>query len=400
MKKDVYAITGLPVAKNGMSSRAAFIQRRNYNFFVEAIVKENIDVELLDLRGDFKDFLKFDNKDNIVNISETCLKNIDNDKYVVNFVADAFEELKLLCKNSKIITEKKLQELKPKKGWESLHKKYHDHLTTIFQSFTKFILETKRDKNILNFDNFIVEFVNYLNLVAFKIPILKSSYFLSKDYNISNLGFCIEIDTIKKDKDKDKFTKFFQSYSFKEFAKLCKKTNFAIDQDCPWRLIYLPFSDLSQKYMSTYNVNKNTFFQQYFYKTEDFDLENLKNYMVIFYNSFVEKEPTAHSSKIINYLDKTMTVTQLTDRNPLTIEQVDNKYDDLFWFTIYSHIKIVENKLKLNNEQYKFLIKNLNQKFKLSGKNSAMNELKQFILNSEYVETRDQFNFELPPFKS
>jgi hypothetical protein len=400
MKKNIYTISSLPSAKNGMNSRSAFIQRTSYEYFMEKAVKKNIDIEFLDTRFEFKDFLKYDKNNNLINVSETHLKNIADDIYVIDFVADAFNELKTLCKNSKTISDTKLKNISAKKGWSSLHKKYHDHMTSVFEAFLKNITQTKRNKNILNFEDFVVEMISYLDLVAFKTPFLKSSYFASKNFHISELGFCIEIDTANQDADKNKFQKYFQSYSYEEFIKLCKRTNFAIDKDCPWRLIYLPYSDMSEKYMSAYNINKDTFIEQYFYKTESFDIENLKSYMLIFYNTFIQRQPVASNPTVEKHFDKTITVNKLTTRIPVTIEEINNKYDVLFWFHIYSHIKIVENKIKINNEQYKILLKNLKQTYKINGNMAAMQEIKNTISNSEYVENKDQYKFEIPPPRS
>lgn len=394
MKKSIYIVENLPNGKNKLTSRAGFVQRLYYEIAFDSI-KDGLSADFLDLRNDYAYYLKYDLSENIINISEARLKNVENDIYLADFVVDAFNDLKKLCKNSNTISDEKLKNLKVKKGWESLHKKYHDHLTIIFNDFLKYLANFKKDKKILNFEHFVDFFVKYLDGVAYKTPVLKSSYLLSKDYSLSNTGFVVEIDNIKKDKDKDKFKDYLGTYSFGEFVRLCHRTGFAIDKDCPWRLIYKVFSPEAEKYTKNYNIDQSNFIQEYFYKTQEFDIENLKQYMIIFYNTFVQNNPTASNPKIITYNDKKITVNNLFDRKEVTKEQIDLKYKDLFWFNIYCHISFVENKVKLSNEQYKSALKNLMQDFQSKGKMEAFKELKNFILNCDYLDSRGEYNFTL-----
>ena len=396
MKVNIYTPNIIPAGKNGLSSRANFIQRRLYDKMFKTL-KDLYDTDnFIDIKNDYLDFYKFDKKGNIVNISESSLKNIDQDIYVVNFVADAFEELKLLCKNNNKIQNEKFKKLKPKKGWSNLHTKYHNHMNLIYNEYSNYNKKTFKDKKINNFEDFLISYVRFLDNIAYKTPFLKSSYILSTQYSMIDTGFVVEIEQISNGNDAKKFNDFFLNSDYQEFIKLCKKTNFLLDKNCPWRLIYDCHSEKSENYMKKYQINSDNLFNEYFYRTEEFDLENLKNYMIIFYNTFVEKNPTAHNveSKTIN--EKQILVTNFIDRNKAILEEINNRYSDVFWFNIYAYISFIENKLDLNHQQYVTQIRILEENFRINGFKSALREMKDFISKCPKIQTKGEYSFVLP----
>lgn len=397
MKKNIYITNPLPEGKNGLTSRANYVQRKKYNFVLNNLkLSSYSDNNYIDFRSLYNNFCKIDENEEPINISESVLKNINDDIYAVNFVVDAFNELKLLCLNSDNIKSEKFKKLKAKKGWSNFHKKYHNHLKIIFDEFIKKLNKNHKDKKIINFENFILEFVKYLDNIIYKTPFLKSSYFLSKEYSEIDTGFVIEFDTGDASDDKNKILNFILDHEYNEFIKLCKKTNFLIDKHCPWRLVYNTFSDESENYMNKYNVNKNNLIKQYFYKTKQFDLENLKNYMIIFYNTFVEQKPTAHNVKLTTINEKQFLSRNFIDRQKVTIEQINLKFNDNFWFNIYCHLSFVENKLNLTHQQYQTVLKDMERNFALYGLERSLGELSKLIQNTEKSITKGEYNFTLP----
>ena len=398
MKKNIYITNPLPEGKNGLTSRANYVQRKKYNFVFKNLINTSfVENNFIDLQNLYKNFCKIDENEEPINISESVLKNLNEDIYAVNFVVDAFNELKILCENNDKIKNEKFKKLKAKKAWVSLHKSYHEHINIIFDGFLKHINNTHKDKKIDNFEKFIFEYVKFLDNVIYKTPFLKSSYLLSTQYADNNTGFIIEIDNIGSDDDYKKIKDFMLDYEYNEFLKLCKKTNFLIDKDCPWRLVYNTFSEKSEDYMKKYNVNKNMLINDYFYHTKESDLENLKNYMIIMYNTFVKEKPIAHNVKIITQNERQILSRNFIDRKEVSIEQIDSKFNINFWFNIYTHLSFVENKINLTHEQYKMTLKDLDKTLSLNGQNIAMQELKKIIQNNTKTQTKGEYNFSLPP---
>lgn len=310
MKKNIYTTNLTPQGKNGLTSRANFVQRTKYQEMFEKtrqMYDYNNCIDLLNIQQNV--YKTYNNEP--INVSETVLKNIEEDIYAINFVADAFNELKNLCKNNNIFKDEKFSNLKAKRAWISLHKKYHEYMTSLFNEFLKNNKKLHKYKKINNFESFILNYVKFLDNVIYKTPFLKSSYFLSNEYSINYTGFVIDIDDIGCDEDEKKFKNYLTNYEYNEFIKLCNKTNFLIDKNCPWRLVYDLNSEKSQEYFEPYNINKDTLADIYFYKTKEFDLENLKNYMIIFYNTFVQENPTLNNPILITKNEKQTTVNDI-----------------------------------------------------------------------------------------
>lgn len=394
MKKNIFINSG-PEGSNKLSTRASFVQRVVYESAFSEI-RETLSCDFFDLRLLNSNFLKYDLDENIINVSETRLKDIATEIYAVDFVADAFSELQSLCANNSKISEEKLKNLQAKKGWSSFHNKYHQHATAFFDQYIKYITSSARNKKIIDFKDFIVSFVHFLDRSAHLVPFLKSSFMLSGEYSATDGGFVIEFDITVKDDDKTKFDKYYKTNSYVEFAKLCKQTNFAIDKNCPWRLVYNIYSDASEKYMKRYDINREDFVDQYFYKTQEHDIENLKHYMIMFYNTFVGLQPTSSNPKIINYNNRSFTIPESIERALITKQEVDNKFSNLFWFNIYCHISFVENKSKIGNKEYKTTLKNLADTYKMHGTDLAMKDLSKYIISSEKTDNHGEYYFTLP----
>lgn len=395
MKKNIYITGPIPEGKNGLTSRANYVQRTKYEPFFYNLSELYTNFNYLDLRYEYANFCKTDITGEPINISEAFLKNLNDDIYAVNFVVDAFNELKMLCSTNENIKDEKFKKLKAKRGWSSLHKAYHEHMKLLFNEFIKKIEASHRDKKIDSLESFIIEYIRFTDEVIYKTPFLKSSYFLSKEYPQINTGFIIEIDTGDASNDNKKFKDYFMSYEYNQFVKLCEKTNFSIDKNCPWRLIYNTFSDKSEQYMKKYNVNKNNLIETYFYKTQEYDLQNLKQYMIILYNTFVDLKPKAQNVKVVTYNEKQVLSRKFIERKKLTVEEVDSKFTEQFWFNIYCHMFFVENKLNLNYQEYLTLLKNMDQTFSLNGVKQAMIELKNIVKNTTTVETKGEYTFKL-----
>lgn len=393
MKNNIYMTGPVPQGKNGLTSRANYSQRKKYDtafYSVSALYDQE---NYIDLRNIYNNFCKINVAGDPINISEAFLKNLNDDFYAVNFVVDAFNDLKLLCANNVNIKEEKFKNPKAKRGWVNLHKKYHDHMNFLFKEFMKQINSTYKDKKIDNFEKFVISFVKFLDGVIFKIPFLKSSYTLSKEYPEINTGFIIEIETGDASDDNKKFKDYFTNYEYNQFVKLCNQANFSIDKDCPWRLVYNTFSEKSEEYMKKYNINRNNLIDTYFYNTQEFDLQNLKQYMVILYNTFVQEKPTSQNVQITSYGDKQFLTSKFIDRKQITIEEVNLKYTNNFWFNVYCHIYFVENKLNLTHQQYLTLLKDMDQFYSLNGFKISLQELKKITKNISFTETRGEYNF-------
>lgn len=384
--KTIFTFYDSPVGKNGLKSRASYMQRVSYQFNFDNFIQSNfLEPSLFfDCRSEFINYGKLNKEFNPIHVSETNLKQISDADGImaINFVVDAFHVFKNDIKaayKTGIMKSETFENLNAKKSWSNVHFEYHEHLTKIFVQFLDYCNSTKKNKKIVDFSSFMTIFISYLDLIADKTPILKSSYVLSRDFNMTSTGLVVETDATDKDKDEDKFKKYFSDPDYLMYCRYARKNGFAIDKNCPWRLIFDISLQESEMFLKNYNVDRENVIQKYFYETQNYDLENLKTYMIIFYNTLVDKNSTVSYPKIITANDISLVTSEVKRRIPMTMQELNSSFENSYWFKLFSYILMLENKVDLNQNQYELYIKELIYSFKNKGFNAAVNDLKNII---------------------
>jgi hypothetical protein len=153
--------------------------------------------------------------------------------------------------------------------------------------------------------------------------------------------------------------------------------------DCPWRIIFDINNENSQKYMEKYNINKNNIFTQNFIKTTDYDLQNLKLYTIIFYNSYVNLEKNISNPIIVNNNGVSILTNKITTRKQITLEQVNALIREDYWFKLFFYIKLIENNVLLSQNSFNSESKNCLNIYNKLGFNEALNYLNKLIEKSE-----------------
>lgn len=387
-----------PSATNAASSKDKFFQRLSYDisFEINMIIKEMDRNDFLDTRNYFLYYGRLDNKKNIINVSENNLKNIPDNRniYALNFVCDAFEGLMI---DSKIagdlgkITNEKFTKLRPKKAWSNVHLKYHNHMNEIFKLYLKFLKNTNKEKTIINFNSFLKNFIIFADRSFDKTPFLKSSFVVGIDCDINDSGLVVEIDNSKKDLDQKKISDYYQMEDFYTFQNIAKNHGFSIDKDCPWRLIFNVNSQFSDRYMNKYGLNKENVYDQYYYKTINYDIENLKRYLLIFYNSIIASKPNITITNIEN-IENNLQISSLNIvRTELTLDELEIDLPNSVWFKLYCYMFLIENRVKLTQKQFNLLINELVELNNISF-NLVRNKLNEIV--DTYEKTNNKiYNF-------
>lgn len=360
-----------PSGLNSISSKSKFFQRLSYDIVFEMIIADKkVDrLDFFDTRDYFLYYGRLDNKKNIINISENNLKNIPDTRnmYAFNFVCDAYDDLRAQLnsqQNLGTIKDERFLNLTAKKGWSSVHTKYHEHIDSLFKIYLNFSKINGRHKTIIDFNSFLKNFITFIDKSANKTPFLKSSFVIGTDCNINDSGLVIEIDDSKKDYDEKKIKEYYEINDFYIFQNLAKKHGFAIDKECPWRLIFNVNSEFAVNYMSKYEVTKNNLFEKYYYKTANFDIENLKRYLIIIYNSIASQQETITVASIKNVETGHVASADTFIREQVSLESLPYIVPESFWFELYCYVFLIENRVKLSQKEYNLLITdltNLNQ---------------------------------------
>lgn len=242
------------------------------------------------------------------------LKNTTNTSpaKALDFVADAFESLRLDMWNSKPV---RLENSQPEASRylskPTIHSGYVDYLTSfkkiqsdINQRFMLYsdLLKDETDL-IFSFEEFVPFFMNFLEKYVETGPVTRSSYLISKGASPLSSGLCLEISPLKHSEDKEKSEHFLDDENFEFYKVLAASKGFAIDKNAPWRLV----ADIASSQMLEYAQKRvpsistaQDILDYYFEDTRDTydELEDLKSFMIQSYNVFVTANPVVSEKNI------------------------------------------------------------------------------------------------------
>lgn len=304
---------------------------------------------------------RIDSSNNVVNLDESFLKqinnpNVDSPVMCLNFVADAFSEMRRYIKIEavrKLVPDSFINnDWDAKKGWSSPHTFYDKNIKDIYEVFVRIALMAYgNETKIYNIDDFIDVFFNdfYIN-VDQVTPLTKTGMIMSKFYNPTHTGLCVE--TVNQDFSKvsETFDKIIRSGNFEFYLLSAAKFGFLVDKNAPWRLVANLNSPRMQHYMSMYGITPDNIFDICYIPTYRVDIENLKIYVQQLYDTYSSNFPTnlrenetyANSSCPPYKQPKFIEV----PRKKISYGEYVSEYDDLFWLKLYYKIKLRENKVR------------------------------------------------------
>lgn len=344
----------IPKGSNGISSKDKFRESIHYERYLKYLqsIGDYTEYSFFDSRVKDIDYGKLNNDGELIDIIPGSVVDVIGSKnvYVLPFVNDAFSNLKRMCASygrSSIFSDKIFINLEAKSGFANFNSFYQQYMTSIYESFINY-KSLKINNQNYTFNNFLKDFVLFLKYICDKSPFLRSSFYSSVNCGINFSGLSIEIDSIAKDKDEEKYSKYFTSQDFNNFNKLCQAHGFSIDKYCPWRLVFNFKNPNSLKYLEPYNLDTDNVYNKMFERTVDYDVDNLISYMVIFYNTFVDNINENNKSNFIDQID---------------IKYATTVYSKDFWNRLYFYILFLETKIDLNQQQYEQYVQNLSYTF-------------------------------------
>ena len=174
-------------------------------------------------------------------------------------------------------------------------------MNDIYGTFVDEYLNPTREQNIVSFDTFVDEFINFYKNIAKLFPITKTGFISSSRCSSGVSGLSVEIQNggdMKSSADKQKW---IRDINFDFYRTTAKKFGFMVDMNAPWRLVWNIKSrgyDINNrvssgalKYMINYGVDHNNLFDIYYDFTYEKDLNLLKSYFYFFYDSFCTQRP-------------------------------------------------------------------------------------------------------------
>lgn len=393
-----------PVGANNSKSRALFFQRKLYdikfnseqpvisgkngieyspNFSNQEPDRPPEDMYIFDFRDTDLYYGRLNEQQEEINVIENNLKQlpVENETLMaLNFVVDAFNDLKYDIESKYLIGELKeefYKELKPKTAFVSALVSHHKHMELIYIKFNQYLKVNYINKKILNFKQFLENFLYFIDSLVPLVSINRTSYISSREASPLCSGLIIELDNKPLHSDKYKYENFITSYDYSLFRSIAIKYGFRVDRHIPWRLIFDINSIEGQKYINAYNIDKNEIYDKYYLKTKEYDIEVLKRYLLGFYNSFVSQSPYLSRTNLVYVESELKTNIDLIKRQPETLKSINSVYDEFFWLKYYCFIKLREYNVSINQLQYNSFVKRISDDFKLGGVQLVMEDLKK-----------------------
>lgn len=418
-KTDPFLINIDPAGNNRLSTRALYYQRKIYDIkFVREqpnIVGNSKDTYAinyedkyygnfigneyaLDLRDTDMYYGRLDIFGNEINLNENNLIGISGapDVKILNFVADAFYGFKYDLENivrDRKYTNESYKELKPKVGYTSFLEQHHNFMKQLYKTFYKFMEAEHKQRTMQNFKDFLEIFIRFIDASTPITPFTRSEYLKNKEVSCNINGLILEFEKKPLDSDKFKYEEYLKKYDYNIFRETAIKYGFYVDKHVPWRIIFNINSPEAKKYISAYGLQPENIFDTYYTKTRNYDIDTLKIYLIGFYNSYIENNPNYVSTDIVKYGEQINLKTTIKKRNPETLETIGLQFQNFFWVKLYAFIKLRENNVDLNQDEYNLFIKTLYNNNKYFGSSAVYNQIKTISKNIDSFKKNRNFHF-------
>ena len=325
------------------------------------------------------------------------------DVLALNFVADAFKAMSAYMRDlehkGNLNKGTFFYPLEAKKGYQGASAIYNRNMEALYSLFINsyvFGNLQKVNKQIRTFDDYVPHFQNFLNSATEQgVVITKSGLMLNMSCPHSISGLVIEIaDERDFSDDMRKYKNYFNKRrDMVAYLDIATKFGFYVDQNAPWRLVANLASPaweenpilkeiIDKHFPDGYSVD--AVFENFYSRPYVADVPSLKTIMMQFYNSLVEEHPTFHTSKVcrqINEVRRTYAPAnavweETVKRRRISLEELNQRYDDSFWISLYAQVRFREMRLDISEHEVRHYLNQIKHKTKSDG----------YIPALEYIE--------------
>tara|TARA_B100000131_G_scaffold69730_1_gene65994 strand:+ start:320 stop:1558 length:1239 start_codon:yes stop_codon:yes gene_type:complete len=344
-----------PIASNNYDTKVIFRERTYYR---ENILNPREHKNLIDLWNPiYRDYGKVNLDNQRIRLDTRFMKTLNDDgnqdatTYAVNFVADAWNDLREYClkatqgPRANIIHPTSIfAEVNPKAQnmWEPLKNSYHDHLRLIFRPFVGDYLQFhKHRKRVNNINDFLEMILSFSKNLKKAVPLTKTGFTESQFGPVNYNGLMIEIDDNKNHARDGAKWDWINDAGFPFWLRGCALHGFLVDRNAPWRIIANLESRKMMEYAEPYGVKSlGEIFDTYYVKTFRDDLDELRNFMYTFYQAYLRFEPYWVDKKFL--VNHKRTETTKVFRAPINKDSFFKKYGDLYWMRFWFLLRTEE----------------------------------------------------------
>ena len=321
----------------------------------------------------------------IVHLSETNLKeyrNTDTLVMGVDFVVDAFSDLQshfLKAQAGQLLNtngEGDILRMRPKRGWTGIHQAYNEFLMAFYDMLvTDYFHTLPPEKQIVDLESYIKTVMGLFTEYGGTKPILsQSGLVLSNMFPTRGCGLIVEISTKTHDFDPAKYS-WTQDPNYDFYKSAAQNHGFMIDANAPWRLIADIEHPVMAKYMEEYGVTAKNLFENYYYQSYRFDMENLRDFFVNSYNTYCQSYPVFLESKpCLNiHSPSPVSTTKIIEheRIPVDPDFIEEEYPEPLWLEICYYIRLRELGVKFTPAVFNRQVKEIIQIYNRFGLDNA-----------------------------
>jgi hypothetical protein len=297
--------------------------------------------------------------------------------FLVPFVLSAFVDMQRFfldqVKEGKIkVRKSKFKTLEPVLGWESPEKYYFRWVNELYRTFSLLYLNDRQRRDIIDFDSFLKEYINYVDKMAAQFSFTMDGLLLSSGCPSSVSGLVISFEKNPKH-DMDQVKKeWLDDPLYPYFYDVCKKFGFKVDKNAPWRIVADVSSDAMQDYMlgEDSEVEPDAFFYWGYERSYLSEIETFISFLWKWYNQFISDNPIASDSMYKSCRNSTTTITK--KRQKLPFRDLRKKYSDKRWIRLFTYVKAREAGKNWSQQKFDSVVSKVADYYAINKKESGM----------------------------
>jgi hypothetical protein len=348
-----------PKGSNQMSTKQKIYWRSVYKSFAypELSVKPPID-----LWYDYPLLGKVDPDGYPVYLSESMLKQIPSSKnenaFALKYVAEAWVAMTEYVSKSRrrdpsLVKKSLYQELDPVSAWISPSSLYAEYMSTNYGVFVDRFLSDAKTKQIITFNDFVKEFLFFIDATATLYPFTKEGWLTSYFCPQSVGGTMIEISDADKGEDAEK-SKYFKDTYFRFMSDAADKFGFIMDKNAPWRFVAdLNSAPMIRRY-SADGYSEKTLFQQKYKRLYLEEVPLFFHYLWAWYAELFVYNQTVQQE----YLDECSGGTKIKLKKRTLISKVDawKSFPQEYWMRMYVYVRAKELRKQWNQAGFEKVV--------------------------------------------
>ena len=381
-------IDQIPFARNNLPSDFLFEQRKYY--LTSSVVYPSGDSlpRPVDMWYDRPLWGKVDTKQRLILLETDSLLPIGDDLFVINFVADAYNDFRTFVLNAKDRLRSSVASFididNPKKAYENTIIKYQDYFVDIIEDgFANTYITDNDRQNIKSFDDYAKLYIDFFSANS-DFPHTLCGYLSSNRSSYRTSGLIIEFAEDDYDNDEVKWNNYLSNDFFDDYVRIAASFGFYISRNVPWAIAANLNSKRMKPYMEQYDINNsNDNFIVNYNPAEYISYVSFINYMYLSYADFLTRYPIIEKYTISNCVKPSLiestfkTKRRLSARpsefridrvsSDINFDKFSQEYSDLYFIKLYIKIRLKEERAHLNKNEYRSLLIKMSSILKSKG---------------------------------